>query len=181
MYSRVFLPHNQEIPQPKQSSGAQRRKGRGEIGGMHLPYQLESTPQLYSWWWRGEGVQPHPHQTGLNLASWWNVLYAIKWPLPVYLCSLVLWSAEWEPRRLLYLDDPRTCSRFRFTRQRTFGGVQTTNIPSPWALGCRKGYFFVPWLGSDRSKFWTGSRQIAQFKLRFVTKVATALGFIPAS
>ncbi len=38
-------------------------RGRGEIGGVYLPSQLKSTPQLCSWWWiewKGEGVHPHP-------------------------------------------------------------------------------------------------------------------------
>ncbi len=48
-------------------------RGRGEIGGMYLPSQLERTQQLCSWWSKGGGRAPQPHQARLILPSWWNI------------------------------------------------------------------------------------------------------------
>jgi hypothetical protein len=67
-------------------------RGRGEIGGVYLPSQLELVMVDRV---KGEGVRPLPHQTRLILPSWWNVRQKVAIATLCALCEVkrgLLWK-----------------------------------------------------------------------------------------
>ncbi len=72
-------------------------RGRGEIGGVNLPSQLERTihhsfaPDMVDRV-KGEGVHP-PTLTRLGLFYHHDGMYARKWPLPLSVCT-TLWFRQ---------------------------------------------------------------------------------------